>query len=439
MPTACALPVAMRALCSLRQHRSATALRHMERFTHWLEFGIAKWMGYDPYEERARQKLSASLVLFGSTAVAGWSTAVLLYKLGYVQPLLPAAVLKPIDDLAATVGALTEPPASTTKGFRGATQHMLQVYGATAGLFLASFAGTKAFFRLPYLPIPAALALTAVPSFVILCVPPHEVNRRSRRALALVGSFGCGYVFGPLNWVAADAMAHVAVSVTASLVGFSGAAVITRGRVSYFVVSQLLASSLSICGSHALMGRLSAHRGDTSALRLAQMEVANGMLMLQLAGNLALVVLHSLPTMWRFHARRAEMEAAYPDLCKDGAEVATAADDEEDRIISEAFVIFGSAAYATWFAFRVVCMALLRRMGFGPAARAVPNMTAQQRDLAEASMRRIDRAGDVVSSVLFLWLYMRVVASMQQRGAVMHLNNGRWFLQKLAPSFRLVA
>uniref|UniRef100_A0A7S1QZZ7 Uncharacterized protein n=1 Tax=Neobodo designis TaxID=312471 RepID=A0A7S1QZZ7_NEODS len=422
--------------------------------TPWefLEDAVAYVGGYDPHSERAQQKFAATMVQMGCVGVVGASTTVLLWRLGALQRVLPKAVTDRVQAAADHVAELTEPPRITALD-RGAASHMIEVYSKTAANFAVSFVGTAAFFRAPYLPMPIAVGVSAVAGFLVVCLPKSHVNPRSRRALIAAGCLACGYTFGPINWVAYDCTIFAGVSVLASAVGFSTAAMITRGKVSFFCVSQVLSASLAVLGSNAVLGTT---LGFAQASKRTQDSTAvanvNSVLMLQLVSNLALAALHSLPTLMRVEARaKAHREFKAKNNIPQDEEIHIAQEDLGpasfglDDPDKEALVIFGAAAYGLWTWFRYMFTAIVLKATdkkgsvkqdakrFVRTAGTTIDEVSALREAAE-SHKRLSQLSDIAASVAFLYFYLRFINYVQaSASAGRSFDTGRYYFAKLSP------
>jgi hypothetical protein len=415
----------------------------------FFEDTIASIGGYDPHSERAQQRFAATLVQMGSVGIVGASTAMLLWRLGAIQKVLPASIKDKVQEVADKVAALTEPPKITALD-RGAATHMVTVYSKTAANFAVSFAGTAAFFRAPYIPMPIAVGVTAVAGFLVVCLPKEHVNPRSRRALMCAGCLACGYTFGPINWVAYDCTIFAGVSVLASSAGFSAAAVITRGKVSFFLASQIISAALAVLGSNAVLGTT---LGFAEASKRTQSSTAvasvNSVLMLQVASNLGLALLHSLPTLLRVDARaEAHKKFKRENGIPDDETVELPADKDSfglDDTDKESLVIFGAAAYGVWTWFRYMFTAVILKATDSKGnvkedARRFMNTTnhtvdqvAALREAAE-SHKRLSRISDIAASVTFLYFYLRFIGYVQaSASAGRSFDTARFYFAKMAP------
>jgi hypothetical protein len=391
---------------------------------------MAEWGGYNPNEERAQQKLAATCIYGGSIAVAGASTVALLWKLGVIPALLPEPLRKPIDRLVARMAKVTEPP-NVTKLDGSAAKHLSTVYTKVALNFGVSFLGVAAFFRFPYVPLPLAVGTAAVPALLVTGLPKSHINPVSRTMLTLVSAFACGYSFGPINWVAYDSTIYAGVSVLASAVGFTTASIITRGKISFFLLSQVLSGSLAVIGSHQVLHTTGNFQTSSSRARAGQAVAnVNGILLIQVLSNIAVAALHALPVLMKFE-RRADAHRRFKqeNNIPHDMEVERPGDEELDPE-KEALLIFGAACYALWTWFRYVSSAVVlkvtgrerRKTQNGtiavPAAMMSQRLTAETLQEAALMHERISKISDFAASLVFLYFYVRVVGYFQSSANV---------------------
>lgn len=417
-----------------------------QQLTERVEDVVATIGGYDPRSERAKQKFAATCVLLGSTGFVAGTTCVLLWKLGAIQPMLPQKLRTKVEDVANRVAAATEPP-RITRLHRDASRYLCEVYGTTALCFATSALGTYCFFKQPHFPLAGAVGLSAVPAFVILCLPRSHVNPNSRRALFLAGAFGSGYAFGPINWIASDSMVHVGVSVVASAAGFTASAIITRGKVSYFVLSQALSASLAIVGTNAVMRRTADfQRASARGKQSTAVANVNAVLMLQVCGNIALALAHSVPTLMRMEARAAAHDATRREHGLQPDETLRRASDDaefgDDDVEREAYMIYGSVAYAVWWWFRMVTLVALKSVTRSDKKRVRPSIGEREEETLKDFMRKhekLRRTSDFVASIFFLYAYVKAVGYLQRRANVQQsFDKARSVFAQIAP-FALVA
>jgi hypothetical protein len=354
---------------------------------------------------------AVQMLHLAARCVVGSFLTALLYKVGAIHVILPKPIVARLESAVESIKSKTEPK-KLTKMFATTRLRLLRTYGLTAALWGCSAMGTLTFFANPYIPIAVPIVANVASAGVVLATTPEMVATEGRIASALVASYTLGYAFGPMNWVGYDSLAPFAVVVASTLGGFSIPLFLTRGSISYFLSTQLLSSSLSICGMMALS------QGGVPA-------DVNVMLTLQVIANVLLGLGHTIPVLSASAARAPQS----PTQEEDSQAV-------EGDVVKEALKLYGASAYIMWRTFKFVCMFAVRRVFKEDPGVMTKEEKRKLKNWSDVA-NRTTLVSDVLASGLFLLTYIKVVSVMQQSTAGKSLNSrldsSRKILAALSP------
>lgn len=344
-----------------------------------------------------------SLVRGCSLAIVGCYGVALAYRAGLLENIIPTSLYSALVDKVEAIKARTEPPSGSAQ-YVVARRHLLRTYACAAAGFALGGAGIALFFKFPSFPIGPTIAATAVPALALQLFPRKWMLPEGRDALFGVACLACGYTLGPMHWVAFDSMRTIGAVVGCTLSGVCLPLFLTRGIVSYFFASQ----TLSICLSIA-----------TSGISTTKTIDMNMIVLMQLVGNVALGVLHTVPTIKK---------------CVNWKGPLAALEFEELDPVLEALHICANVMYGCWYAFRVVCTAFMYRMSREDVRGASREERSHLRTFASTTLN-IDRWSSVLASLLFLVAYVRLVSYLQQRGdqTTKRLEGLRKLFNKVSP------
>lgn len=240
-------------------------------------------------------KLELQHVYLGCVAFTGATAAALLLKHRIVQRALPTHAAKRVDDLVERIESVTE-PAARSKLPRGIAAYFAKAYGCLAAAILLNVAGSRSFIRHPTaIPIVVSVAVSVVPSFLLLCLPRDMfASTYTRLALFGVSSWAQGHMLGPINYVLSDLMQPVGLLSLATTSGLIASSLLTRGAISFLLTSQTLGTCFTIIGLH--------HFGQLTA---PNAEFINTVLTMQLIAGTAIAALHSVPRLLHASMRAA--------------------------------------------------------------------------------------------------------------------------------------
>jgi hypothetical protein len=344
-----------------------------------------------------------TVVRGASLAVVGCYGLALAYRAGLFQHVLPKTTYARLVEKVESIKARTEPPSGSAQ-YVVARRHLLKTYAYTAAGFALAGAGIALFFKFPHFPIGPTIVATGVPAMALQVFPRKWIVPQGRTALFALACLSCGYTLGPMNWVAFDSMVTIGTVVGCTLTGFCLPLFLTRGVVSYFFASQLLSCTLAV---------------TTVGISATKVIDMNLVLLSQFLGNVTLGYLHTVPTIKKCISWTGPLD--------------TLENEELDEVL-EALHICGNISYGCWYAFRVVCTALLTRITRGDVSGASREERSRLRTLARTTFG-VDRWSSVLASVFFLVVYVRVVSHFQQRGdtTTKKLDHLRALFRKISP------
>ena len=366
--------------------------------------------------QKMDRQMKIHLVLkLGSIGVIATYSVALCYRAGLLAAILPQSMYSRLETSVEKAKGFTHPIKSPQ--YNNAVKHLTCTYLHVAGGFLASAAGSLAFSMYPHFPIGIPIAATLVPAAAVLAVPKEFFQSHiGRVSLYYISCFSCGWSFGPISWIARDTMIPFATAVCSTVGGFIVPLLLTRGVASYFVSSQVLSCALAVCSSILLFenSAIDKKKSSTAAVNVSFVVCA------QLVTNFSLCILHAAPTIYRF--------------------INTTYIVHEEDALFQAMVIFGAVAYFVWHMFRKLCIKVCRvilKEDRGDLSRA---QQGQLRKL-ESLSRRTDTVGSIMASLVFAYLYLRVVSYVQrQEKADVLLERSRIIVSRISSAmFSVVA
>ncbi|CCW60906.1 unnamed protein product [Phytomonas sp. EM1] len=260
----------------------------------------------------------------GSFVVLGVYAAALFYQIGGFRRILPRRLQGALEAVVAAIRARTEPIGNPSR-FAATRRHLLRVYGLVASGVIAWGAGAVLFRKLPHFPIALAIATTGIPAAVVLAIPRRVLPPAGRFFSFYLSLLSAGYAMGPMAWVAQDTLLVFVLFSGFTLLGLCVPLFLTRGMVSYVVSAQVLSAALSLCLVTTPKGRTGFAPFREFKKHAGMQLILNGdvnvLLTLQLAMNMGICVLHTLPTIHRFISWKgslAELEAS-TDALKEAA------------------------------------------------------------------------------------------------------------------------
>ncbi|ORC91591.1 putative retrotransposon hot spot (RHS) protein [Trypanosoma theileri] len=368
--------------------------------------------------------------------VGGYGIA-LIYRVGLLQKLLPRRISTAVDNVVSRVKARTEPLGNTQR-YAAARKHLLRVYTlSTMGMLFAAVGGA-AFCVFPKIPIVIPVALTVVPSTLVLLLPRDMMIEAGRVACLFTSALALGYSFGPIGWVAWDSLAIFTTLLASTMTGLCLPLFLTRGMISYVLSSQLLSCALSLAAvttaplliphtnnNNNINNLTSGIQPGVNGMDILRRTDVNVLLTMQLISNWGINLLHTLPTIVHF-VRWKESEEQLP-LSVDP--------------VKESLCICGGVAYVFWRSFRWVCRRIIRPRN---ESTDVGMMKPQElsRDpwgyLNHNVLRRQTTGGVGASLLLLLW-YVRSVSALQRGETVATLESLRSVCARISPVNLLVA
>ena len=261
-------------------------------------------------------------VRWGAAGVTMVYGACLFYRCGGAKYVMPTSTYNKIVETVETVKSKTQPIVDKER-YGLAVKHLTKTYALVSAGFATAALGTCLFFKVPELPVGVPNVVSASTAVIIL-VGSQFMTESSRILTYFTMAFSVGVAFGPMNWIAHDAVSPMVAVVGSTVIGFSVPLLLTRGVISYFLSSQLLSSSLAIVltclNTIATKGTLDQSTRDVSM-----------MLNVQMASNFLLGALHTVPTIFNFMNKSKSIESI-----------------KTKDYVSQAAVIFLATSYLTW-------------------------------------------------------------------------------------------
>ncbi|KAH9593171.1 hypothetical protein LSM04_007223 [Trypanosoma melophagium] len=374
--------------------------------------------------------------------VGGYGIA-LCYRVGLLHKLLPQRLTNVMDDVVMRVKARTEPLGNTQR-YAAARSHLMRVYSlSTVGMMFMAVGGA-AFCVFPKIPIVIPVALTIVPSTLVLLLPRDMMLEAGRMACLCTSAVALGYSFGPIGWVAWDSLAIFATLLVSTMTGLCLPLFLTRGMISYVLSSQLLSCALSLAAVTTTPLLISTHNNSnnsniiiissTSAMTagvhgmdILRRTDVNVLLTMQLISNWGINLLHTLPTIAHFVRWKKSEE-----------ELQLSVDP-----VKESLCICGGVAYVFWRTFRWACRRIIRPNNNNNKENGDNVMKTREvwRDpwgyFTQNVLRRKD-AGGISASVLLLLWYIRAISALQRGETVATLESLRSVCARVSPVNLLV-
>ncbi|KAF5224177.1 hypothetical protein TcYC6_0072670 [Trypanosoma cruzi] len=370
-----------------------------------------------------------------SWAVVGGYGVALCYRFGVFRKVFPKSTVNAIESVVEKVKKRTE-PLGDARRYTIARLHLIHVYFLSSLGIMVAAAGGATFFAFPKVPIIIPIALTLVPSTLLLLLPKGMMLYAGRVACLLTSCFAFGYSFGPVGWIAWDSLGVFLTVMVSTMAGLCVPLFLTRGMISYVLSSQLLSCTLSLAavttlplvlrseGVRPVVSFPFASKNVTtpsSNIELLLRADVNVLLTLQLLSNWGINLLHTLPTIVRFVRWKGD-EGELLD-CVDP--------------LKESICICAGAAYVMWRSFRWACRQLLLAVAKDDTKGASREVQDQWGHFAKLSFHTQHVSGVSASVLLVLW-YVRAVSELQRGETVATLEALRRVCAHVSPVGLLV-